>query len=483
MTVDLKPYPAMKDSGVPWLGKVPEHWEVGPNRAVFNEVKERDRPDAQMLSVTITRGVVRQQELLTDRAKKDSSNQDKSAYKLVRPGDIVYNKMRAWQGAIGISNYTGIVSPAYVVQRPRSGCSARYLHHLLRTPAFAKEAERWSFGITSDMWSLRPEHFKMIYGCLPPFPEQVAIARFVDDADRKIRGYIQAKQKLIKLLEEQKQIIIHRVVTRGLDPNVCLTPSGVDWLGNVPAHWEVVRLKAVLSRPLRNGLFKRKDAFGAGVPLVNVADVYRDSYQIDPASLERVQTSPGEARTYQVQPGDLFFVRSSLKLEGTGRSAVALGCDAESVFECHLVQARPHLGRVAPLLLAYQLNSFALRHYLISRANVVTIATIAQDVLASCPVLLPPRSEQDGLLQRIGNACESVVSAIARTRREITVLREYHARLIADVVTGKIDVREAAAGLPNETAAPKPVDDFEATETDEAAEDAYLDTACEEDEA
>src|SRR5437870_8024239 len=241
MIADLKPYPAMKNSGVPWLGEVPEHSEVLPNRAVFVEIKERNHPEEQMLSVTITRGVIPQQTLLTDSSKKDSSNLDKSAYKLVRHGDIAYNKMRAWQGAVGVSDYKGIVSPAYVVQRPREGINSRYFHYLLRTPAFAKEAERWSYGITSDMWSLRPEHFKLIYSCVPPAAEQAAVVRFLDHVDRQIRRYIRAKQKLINLLEEQKQAIIHRALTRGLDPNVRLKPSGVEWLGDVPENWEVDR--------------------------------------------------------------------------------------------------------------------------------------------------------------------------------------------------------------------------------------------------
>ena len=119
MIADLTPSLAMKDSGVPWLGEVPKHWEVLPNRALFAEVKERDHPEEEMLSVTITKGVIRQQALLVDSSKKDSSNQDKSAYKLVRPGDIAYNKMQAWQGSVGVSDYQGIVSPAYVVERPR----------------------------------------------------------------------------------------------------------------------------------------------------------------------------------------------------------------------------------------------------------------------------------------------------------------------------------------------------------------------------
>ena len=246
----LRPYPRKKDSGVEWLGEVPEHWIVLPNRILFEEVKERNRPEEPMLSVTIKRGVIRQNDLLEDSSKKDGSNLDKSAYKLVQPGDIAYNKMRAWQGAVGASDYRGIVSPAYVVERPRKGVGSHYFHYLLRTPAFAKEAERWSYGITSDMWSLRPEHFKMIYACLPPPTEQTAIVRFLDHADRRIRRYIRAKQKLIALLEEQKQAIIHQAVTRGIDSCISLKPTRSPWFSEVPNTWEVTPMRRMISRSI-----------------------------------------------------------------------------------------------------------------------------------------------------------------------------------------------------------------------------------------
>ena len=193
----LRSYPSYKPSRVPWLGEVPVHWKVWPTRAVFTEINERGYPDEQLLSVTISEGVIRQQALLQDSSQKDSSQLDKSDYKLVRPGDIVYNKMRAWQGATGVSRYRGIVSPAYIVQRPRTGANPLYFHRLLRTPAFTTEAARWSYGIASDMWSLRPEHFKVIRTCVPPQPEQVAIVRYLDYMDRRIRRYVSAKRKLI----------------------------------------------------------------------------------------------------------------------------------------------------------------------------------------------------------------------------------------------------------------------------------------------
>src|SRR4029077_20820725 len=164
---------------------------------------------------------------------------DKSKYKLVQPCDIAYNKMRAWQGAVGASELRGIISPAYIVMRLRDSQDLpRYIHHLYRTPQFAKEAERWSYGITSDMWSLRPEHFKMVYTPEPPMSEQAAIVRFLAWANGRLERAIRAKRKVIALLNEQKQAIIHRAVTRGLDPPVPLKPSGVPWLGDIPRHWE-----------------------------------------------------------------------------------------------------------------------------------------------------------------------------------------------------------------------------------------------------
>ena len=238
MIADLKPYPAMKDSGVEWLGEVPEHWEVLPTAALFDEIKERDCPDEQMLSVTIKRGVIKQARLLEDTSKKDSSNLDRSNYKLLQPGDIAYNKMRACR-RIGASDHRGIISPAYVVQRPREGGEPSYFHHLFRIPQFAKEAERWSYGITSDMWSLRPEHFSSLSLPPPRTSRHRAVSGSCGPAGAAADA---AKRKLIALLTDQKQAIIHRAVTAASTPTP-LKDSGVEWLEEVPEHWEVRRLK------------------------------------------------------------------------------------------------------------------------------------------------------------------------------------------------------------------------------------------------
>ena len=240
---DLNPYPEYMESGQVWLGRLPSHWQTLPNRALFAGIKDRNHPNERMLSVTITKGVIGQKTLLENSSKKDSSNEDKSAYKLVCPGDIAYNKMRAWQGAIGASDLRGIVSPAYIVMRPRGNQNSHYFHYLFRTPHFAKEAERWSYGITSDQWSLRAEHFRMIYSALPPPEEQEAVVRFVSSIDQRITRLIRIKQGLIQLLNEQKEGIVQRAVTRGINLHVPLKSTGIQWLGDIPAHWNLSRVK------------------------------------------------------------------------------------------------------------------------------------------------------------------------------------------------------------------------------------------------
>ena len=466
MIADLNPYSAYKGSGVPWLREVPAHWTLRRTKTLLRERSEKGFPDEPLLAATQTKGVVRkeQYENRTVLALKDLH-----LLKLVRVGDFVIS-LRSFQGGIEYAREQGIISPAYTTLYPVQRNNHAYLTHVFKAKPYI---ENLSLFVTGIRQGQNIDYQKLARSLLPypPLPEQAAIVRFLDHAGRRIRRYIRAKQKLIALLEEQKQALIHQAVTGRIDVRTgqsypAYKPSGVEWLRDAPEHWETARLKVFLLRPMRNGLFKKKDAFGSGVPIVNVADIYHDSFQIDPASLDRVQTTPNELRTYQVRTGDLFFVRSSLKLEGAGRAAVAIDCEAGSVFECHLVQGRPDPRRAVARFLAFQLNSFSLRHYMISRANVVTMATVSQSVLASCPVFLPSISEQEGLLKQIDGECARVAATHDRAHREIDLLHEYRTRLIADVVTGKLDVRGAAARVPDEIEEANEFDALpEATET------------------
>ena len=458
MNHDLKPYPEYKDSGVPWLGELPAHWEVLPNRALFAEVKDRNHPGEQMLSVTITKGVILQQALLANSSKKDSSNEDKSAYKLVCPRDIAYNKMRAWQGAIGISDFRGIISPAYVVVRLRNNQDPRYFHHLYRTPMFAKEAERWSYGITSDMWSLRPEHFKMIYTALPPLPEQSAIVRFIDHFERRINRLIRDKRRLIELLNEHKQAIIHRAVTRGIDPNVRLKPSGVEWLGDVPEHWQITRGKFV------GRLFS--------TPSITDAELTEQSDEN--AMYLKVSDLSGLDRSLSVQQSSLYVRSSQTAAGNTLRPWLVFPKRGGAIFtnKVGIVKTKCFLD---PNLMGWEISdgfepmfvAMVLKARTLSDiADISSVPQINNKHINPLPLPAPPIREQRAILAELDDSLADVNSVIEGIEREISLLREYRTRLIADVVTGKLDVR--GVELPK-------LDETEMVEDREIGEEAEVD--------
>ena len=445
----LNGYAAYKPSGVEWLGDVPVHWEVRPGRAAFQEVIERDNPEEQMLSVTIARGVIAQETLLQDGSQKDSSRLDKSDYKLVCPGDIVYNKMRAWQGAVGMSSFRGIVSPAYVVQRPRCGSQPSYFHHLMRLPAFATEAERWSYGIASDMWSLRPEHFKMIQFPLPPLPEQHAIVRYLDYVDRRIRRYVAAKRRLIVLLEEERQAVINQAVTRGLDPHVRLRPSGVEWLGDMPEHWEVRRLKSL--GHIRYGLGQPPRESAEGLPLIRATNVERG--RIIEKGLIRVDPSDVPiGRDALLRAQEIIVVRSGAY---TADSAIIPPVYEGAVAGYDLVVTAT--GCLSQFVAWALLSTYLRDVQLITASSRAAQPHLNAEELGASTLLVPPIYEQSAIVAHLDKATAEIDAAIAPARRQVELVEEYRTRLIADVVTGKLDVREVAAQLPDEAEDHEPV--------------------------
>lgn len=449
LVADLKPYHEYKESQQAWLGHLPTHWRILPNRSLFEEVKDRDRPDEQMLSVTIVRGIVPQKALLADSSKKDSSRQDKSAYKLVQPNDIAYNKMRAWQGAIGVSDLRGIISPAYIVQRLRNGANVpRYFHHLYRTPQFAKEAERWSYGITSDMWSLRPEHFKLIYTPVPPPDEQAAIVRFLDWTNGRLERAIRAKRKVIALLNEQKQAIIHRAVTRGLDPSVPLKPSGISWLGDIPQHWDVLSISRFArvgngSTPSRGQL---KYWNGGTYPWLNSSQVNRG--RIDSADQFVTVMALQECHLPKV-PAQSVLVAITGQGKTRGTSAVLT---IEATINQHLAYITPRMSVASPEFIQLVLTAAYTQLRAISDDSGSTKGALTCEDLKRFKLPVPPLHEQDALLNGVQAETGALITTISRLEREIELLCEYRTRFVADVVTGKVDVRDAVARLQDESA-------------------------------
>jgi type I restriction enzyme S subunit len=376
-----------------------------------------------------------------------STNLDRTNYKLVQPGDIAYNKMRAWQGAIGVSRNRGIISPAYVVQRPRAGVKSSYFHYLFRIPAFAKEAERWSHGITSDMWSLRPEHFKLIYSCLPSIHEQNSIVRFLDHTNRKIRQYLQAKHRAIELLEEQKQAIIHHAVTCGLDPNVRIKDSGNDFVGKVPEHWEVIPFKRRIRFQEGPGIMAA-DFRTTGVPLLRIScllskrDPLGGCNFLDPKLVD-------EKWSHFLVQKDNYILNAS-----TSAAHILVQKADEAWIDCvpytGLIRLWAETNDVSMEYVALLIQSPVIQAQLLLARTGVGIAHFGPMHLKRLWIALPPREEQEQIVTSINEKTNRVIKHIEIINREISLLHQFHKRLITDITTGKLDVREAVSNLPEE---------------------------------
>jgi type I restriction enzyme S subunit len=435
---------------------VPVGWGIRRNGRIFAERNESGFPDLPILEVSLKTGVrVRdfdlglRKQVITDRAM----------YKRAAQRDLAYNMMRMWQGAVGVVPVDGLVSPAYVVARPLPGMVPDYFVHLYRTSAYMGEVDNYSRGIVKDRNRLYWDQFKQIPTPCPPFADQVAIVRFIDHADRRIRQYIRAKQKLIQLLVEQKQSIIHRAVTRGLDPNVSLKPSGVEWLGEVPQHWEV-RTLGHIADSFRTGPFgsilHQSEYVDGGTPIVNPTHMHGGSIVAD----SRCSVPPPVAArlsNYVLKEGDVVFSRRG----ELGRCALVRVPEAGWICGTGSLRVRTQYVDLEPEYMIQVLQMRWVGEYLSLFSVGATMDSLNTGILKRVPVLLPPVAEQRKILEVTAGMSAVLSDAVDSARREIELLREYRTRLMADVVTGKLDVRETSARLPERGDELEPLDEIE----------------------
>jgi type I restriction enzyme S subunit len=445
MIRDLKPYPAYKESGLPWLGDIPEGWTTKRAKYFFREVDERSQSgQEELLSVSHKTGV-------TPRSQKNITMFLAESYvghKLCRAGDLVINTMWAWMAALGVSGQTGIVSPAYGVYRLKVSDSfeSKYLDHLLRTQGYAAEYRCRSTGVNDSRLRLYPESFLEIPILCPPKEEQAAITRFLDHTDQRIRSAIRAKRKLISLLNEQKQVIIHQAVTRGLNSYARLKPSAVEWLGDIPAHWRVDRLKHQVTSVTSGSRGWSNFAGPAGPLFIRIGNLSRGALDLDLDDTVRLQlpkAALSEGERTRVLPGDLLLSITAY-IGSVAVVPVGLG---EAFVSQHVACCRPRHDQVNVKWLGYVLLSpVGQKHGQLCMYG-GTKQGLSLDDVKNYIILLPPRAEQDEIVTRIEGSIASIEAARMAQLEEIRLLQELRARLFADVVTGKQDVREAAAQL------------------------------------
>ncbi len=467
MIADLEPYPAYRDSGVPWFEVVPAHWATSRLKAVFCEVDRRSGTGEEpLLSLRMQQGLVDHHAM----GGKPIPPSNLVNYKLTQPGEIVMNRMRAAAGLFAATLTVGLVSPDYAVLRPKALADLQYFVYLFRTPLMMSIFRLESRGLgtgESGFLRLYIDRFGMLSVPVPRLEEQSAIVRFLDYVDRRIQRYIRAKQKLIKLLEEQKQAIIHRAVTRGLDPDVRLKPSGVEWLGEVPEHWEVVRSGSVFR--LFGGFAFPGSGFLRGaidspLPIVLTPVNFEPSGGLRFAPTHTVRFSGEFPSQFVLKPGDLVTVLTDLSSKRLilGRAGlVTIGGLLLNQRTARIDLHKSVSNNITLEYLYYVLNTNAVRQQTIASSRGSTVFHTSPTRMLAARWALPPVSEQRNILKKLGKVEQAHLDTTARLSCEVALMHEYRTRLIADVVTGKLDVREAASRLPDEA---KEAESFEGVE-------------------
>ncbi len=453
MIANLQPYPEYKESGVPWLGQIPARWDVRRMKLLLREVDSRSSTGKeQLLRVSQYTGVT-QRKAIDGSDSPDTRASSLMGYKRVTPHDLVINIMLAWNGSMGVSRYDGIASPAYCVYRFKDGARPWYYHELLRLPLYKGRIKTASTGVVESRLRLYSDDLGRIEAIQPPPEDQDAIVRFIDYANGRLERAIRAKRKVIALLHEQKQAIIHRAVTRGLDPTVPLKPSGIPWLGDIPKHWAALQVRRVVSFVTSGSRGWANYYSDDGLIFLQSGNLGR-SMSLNLSYIQHVRPPDGaEGERTRVQRNDvLVCVTGAL----TGNVAIVdQDLPALAFVNQHVALVRPKSHMVQPRFLAYALHSEVGRTQFKTNEYGGTKQGLGLGDVKSVFIPVPSLEEQRKVCTHLDREVARFQEAISRLEREIELLREYRTRLVADVVTGKLDVRSAAAHMPCEPEEPE----------------------------
>ena len=416
----MRRYDSYKDSGVAWIGEIPEHWEIRSLRNFLSYVSIKGHGDKQLLSVTRENGVI----VRNVESKEENHNfvpDDLSGYKLVEEGQFVINKMKSWQGSYGVSSYTGIVSPAYYVCNLRFE-NKRFFNIAIRSKSYVPFFTQYSKGIRVDQWDLSPIALKNIPFIVPPLDEQQNIVEFLDEKTAKIDTYIQEKEKEIRSLEELKQAEIVFAVTHGINPNVPMKDSGIAWIGEIPEHWEIHKVKEHFTE--RKEKVSDKDFPPLSVSKMGVVP------QLDDAC----KTDNGDNRKL-VCKGDYVVNSRSDRKGSCGVSSLTGSVSLINIVLC------PRNINSLYIHYMFRSNGYIEEFYRNGEGIVADLWTTRYTEMRNIYIPVPPLDEQQQIVEYIQQKTAQIDKYISDVKRQIDSLKEYRQRLICDAVTGRINIQ------------------------------------------
>lgn len=427
----MERYSEYKDSGAQWLGKIPKHWDVIKAKYLWNEVFSfSENGSENLLSVSQYDGVTQ--------AKNESRSESLKGYKKVVKDNLVINIMLAWMGGLGVSEYNGIVSPAYCVYGLKKAANPKFMHYLYKTPMYLAEFARHSTGVIPSRWRMYTDDFGQVLTLIPPIDEQDKIVSYLDKVTSKIDEAIAQQQKMIDLLNERKQIIINNAVTKGLNPDAPMKDSGIDWIGEIPEHWELKKLKYICKAFGRIGFrgYSTTDLVneGEGSITLSPSNMVSGHMCYDSCtylSWEKYEESP-EIKIYN---GDILFVKTGSTY---GKSSLVEDLPMKATINPQLLVLKNI--SCSTEYLSYVLQGKSIKYQIETSVIGGTIPTISQSKILNYIITYPTIAEQVKIVAYIKDMILPIDNAIDIANRQITLLQERKQIIINDVVIGKVKV-------------------------------------------
>ena len=426
-----------KPSGIEWLGEIPQSWEIRRLKYLFYISKEESRDEFPNV-LSLTQNGIIERDITTN---KGQLAQNYIGYNIVKRGDIILNPMDLSSGYVAKSTFEGVISQAYIKIRPLETLNLSYYESFFQNLYHYKILWHLGKGISYDhRWTLGNDVFLNIKIPLPPLQEQKEIAEFLDSKCEKIQNYIDKKQKLITLLQEKKQALINEVVTKGLNPNIESKNSGIEYLGLIPHHWEVKKLKILFS--LGNGLnITKQDFVSYGIPCVSYGEIH-SKY---PCRLDTsIHKLPYVSETYLADKpqslltkGDFVFADTSEDIEGSG-NFTSIQSYVPVFAGYHTIILKPKTSEINDLYFSFLFDSFGIRSQIRKEVCGVKVFSITKSILKEIQCLLPPLQEQKEIAAFLDSKVAQIDSAIEKTKKQIELIKEYKNTLINEAVCGRI---------------------------------------------
>ena len=414
-----------------WLGNYPAHWQVLRIKNIFSEIEDRSTSgNEELLSVSHYTGITLKRDSLENEDDFISNAETLEGYKRVAKGDLVINIMLAWNGSLGISPFDGITSPAYCVYRTKENNNSEYFGYLFATNLLKTEFRKKSTGIIDSRLRLYSDKFFSIFSVVPPVEEQNQIVEYIKTQSQKINHFIAKKQQFIALLKEQRQSVINEAVTKGINKKVKLKDSGIKWLGNIPEHWEVRKLKYCVTLNSNE---------------IDIENIETDLKKI---ALENIDNWTGrfvetgnptfEGKGNYFKTGDVLFNKLRPYL------AKAFIAEENGIAVNELLILTPNENIFTSQFLFQRLMTSDFIDVVNSSTYGAKMPRANWTFIGNLKLPIPPLSEQTQIINHIKTETATIDTAIAKTVKEIELIKEYKEAMIAEAVMGKVNYNKQA---------------------------------------